>query len=189
MPAKLHWHEKWLKTSHVSIQSSTNKASLSTKKTAFYRFKKRSIGILLMSFFVWMHMHAQEKPLAWYEANFPKEHAIRLLDETNIVIQVDAEKGVQVSTTYVDEKMLVSGQAAAFSERQIVFSSFFNVRDVEASSYDLKNSGKYSKNKIEEFRTEKIMNDRVFHDDLQAVKFKYPDLKKGSKNLEAQVKF
>jgi hypothetical protein len=128
-----------------------------------------------------MHMHAQEKPLAWYEANFPKEHAIRLLDETNIVIQVDAEKGVQVSTTYVDEKMLVSGQAAAFSERQIVFSSFFNVRDVEASSYDLKNSGKYSKNKIEEFRTEKIMNDRVFHDDLQAVKFKYPDLKKGSK--------
>ena len=134
-----------------------------------------------MGFLVSMHINAQEKPLAWYEANFPKEHAIKLLDETNIVIVVDAEKGLQVSANYQDEKLLISGQAAAFSERQIVFSSFFNVRDVEANSYELKNSGKYSKNKIEDFRTEKIMNDRVFHDDLQAIKFKYQDLKKGSK--------
>ena len=122
-----------------------------------------------------------ERPFEWYTTNFPKEHAVKLVDETNIVIELDDKEGLHIYRNLVDEKLLLNNTANGFKDGEIVYSSFFNVREVEAEAYLPKGSGSYSRKRIKEFRTEKIMSDRVFHDDLKAIRFEYPDLKQGSK--------
>ncbi len=125
-------------------------------------------------------LSAQEKPFEWYTAQFPKEPAVKLLDETNIVIEFDDKNRLRVWRAVSDEKLLLTNTASSFRERQIVYNSFFDIREVEATAYIPKGNG-YSKKRIKEFRREKIMSERVFHDDLKAVKFEYPDLRQGAK--------
>jgi hypothetical protein len=122
----------------------------------------------------------QEKSFSWYTENFPKEQAVKLIDETNIIIEFDDEMGLKVSRRVNDEKLLLTNTAAGFSERSIVYNSFFEISEIEAAAY-IPSGGKYKKRKIRDFREEKIMSDRVFHDDLKAVKFDYPDLRPGAK--------
>ncbi len=125
-------------------------------------------------------LFAQQKDLTYYETHFPKEHAIKILDETNIVIDIEDEQ-LTISRHYHDEKMLISTQANAFTERQVSFNSFFTIPEISASAYIPKSSRSYTKEKVRDFRTEKIMSDNVFHDDEMAIKFEYPNLIKGAK--------
>ncbi len=149
-----------------------------TLKSAFLTQKMLFIFFMAASGF---SLFGQEKPLEYYEANFPKKHAIKLLDETNIVITLDDENVLRIAENYHDLKLLISSQASAFTERQIQFTSFFNIRYVAATAYMPKGNGSFTTVKVSDFKTEKILNDNVFHDDLQAIKFTYPDLVKGSK--------
>ena len=123
----------------------------------------------------------QERTYEWYAANFPKEHAVKLIDETNIIITIDDDEGIKISRNLIDEKLLLSNTANGFKDGEIMYSSFFYVRDVEAAAYLPKDNGSYSRKKIKDFRTEKAMSDHVFHDDNMAIRFQYPDLRQGSK--------
>lgn len=137
-------------------------------------------AILFTLLIVASAINAQEKSFAWYSANFPKERAIKLVDETNIVIELDKQNNLLVYRNLKEEKLLLNNTANAFQEGEIVYSSFFNIREVEATAYLPKGSG-YSKTKIKEFKTEKMMSDQVFHDDQMAIKFQYPELREGAK--------
>jgi len=137
-------------------------------------------AILFIALLASAGMHAQEKGFLWYSTNFPKERAIKLIDETNIIIEFDKQNNLLVYRNLKEEKLLLNNTANGFQDGEIVYSSFFNIRDVAAAAYLPKGSG-YSKTTIKDFKTEKMMSDQVFHDDQMAIKFQYPELREGSK--------
>jgi hypothetical protein len=143
----------------------------------FSTLNKALVLIVLLS---GANLSAQEKSFSWYSANFPKERAIKLIDETNIVIELDKQNNLVVYRNLNEEKLLLNNTANGFQEGEIMYSSFFNIREVAAAAYLPKGSG-FSKKSIKEFKTEKIMSDQVFHDDQMAIKFQYPELREGAK--------
>ncbi len=137
--------------------------------------------ILAIALFFTANTFGQEgRTYAWYAEHFPKAHAVKLIDETNIVVSVDDE-GLKISRNLRDEKLLLSNTANGFKDGEITYSSFFAVRDIEANAYLPKENGSFTRKKIKDFRTEKVMSDHAFHDDNMAVRFQYPDLREGSK--------
>jgi len=116
-----------------------------------------------------------------YKNKYPDAHAVRLNQERTVRIKLDA-KGVNISQEFLEEELYLDKSATSTrSKKSINFSSFFELEDVEASSFNFED-GKYKELKVKEFK-EKNELDNSFYDDTKSLNFIYSNLKEGSKSI------
>lgn len=114
-----------------------------------------------------------------YKSKYPEENFVRLNNEKRIVISL--QNGEIVIHQETLENDLYLNEAATYnSKSSLQFSAFFELLDVEASSYIFQ-KGKYKEIKVEEF-LEKDDLESSFHDDSKTLNFVLPSLEEGSKS-------
>ena len=113
------------------------------------------------------------------QEQFPNAHAVRLNEETTVTITIENGE-LKIDREITEENLYLDGTAIHSSENEISYSSFFNLKSIEASSFNMVN-GKYKETKVEDFQVKNDL-DEFFYDDTKIVSFIYPQLNKGSKS-------
>lgn len=114
-----------------------------------------------------------------YKDKYPNAHTIRLNQETSIQIKLNNGK-LDVLQQDIEEDLYLDESAKFGSKKSLNFSSFFELEEIEASSF-IYEKDKYKETKVETFK-EKDELDQSFYDDTKSLNFIYPNLKKGSKS-------
>lgn len=141
-------------------------------------FKIQLIFALLV--FTGINLNAQYSELYdKYKSKHPDATLIKLKQETNVVITLD--KGVlDITQNNFEENLYLNDAATQVSQKSLSFSSFFELEDIEASSYNYQGN-KYREDKVSEF-TEKDELGESFYDDTKSINFIYSNLRQGSKS-------
>ena len=113
-----------------------------------------------------------------YNAEFPDEQMIRLKSEKIISIKIVDGK-INIQQENFEEDIYMNESASYGSKGSVSSSSFFELENLEASSFQYEN-GKYRESKVENFSNKDEINES-FYDDVKTHNFIYPKLKKGSK--------
>ncbi len=134
-----------------------------------------------LSFFLFaVGMHGQYAPeYSVYKNKYPNARSIRLNQETKIHIALNKGE-LSVIQEDIEEDLYLDENAKFGSKRALNFSSFFELEDIEASSFTYEND-KYKEIKVETFK-EKDELDQSFYDDTKSLNFIYPNLREGSKS-------
>ncbi|MFD2726541.1 DUF3857 domain-containing protein [Hyunsoonleella rubra] len=114
-----------------------------------------------------------------YKDLYPNANAVTLNKETKVTITLDADD-VNITQEFIEEDLYLDEGASRNSKRSLHFSSFFELEDVEASSFVF-SDGKYREMEVKEFK-EKDEMDQSFYDDSKSLNFIFPNLQKGSKS-------
>ncbi|MEW4922128.1 DUF3857 domain-containing protein [Algibacter sp. 2305UL17-15] len=114
-----------------------------------------------------------------YKDLYPNSNAVTLNKEIIITIELDSET-INITQEHLEEDLYLDEGASRNSKRSLHFSSFFELEDVEASTFSF-SDGKYREIEVKEFK-EKDELDQSFYDDSKSLNFIYPNLKKGSKS-------
>ncbi len=114
-----------------------------------------------------------------YRGQYANAHVVRLQQETNLEINLKSGK-LEIDQTHIEEDLYLDDAAVSNSRRSLHFSSFFEMGDIEASSFLFEGS-KYREYEVEDYR-EKDELDNSFHDDTKSVNFIFPGLRKGAKS-------
>ena len=120
-----------------------------------------------------------------YTEEHPNSRAVRLKQETNVTIKLDKGKFDIVQEVF-EEDLFLDKSAFNNSKASLYVSEFFELKEIEASSYVPEN-GDYRKIKVEEFKIKDELNES-FHDGLKSVNFIYPNLTSGAKTSLKYVK-
>jgi transglutaminase-like putative cysteine protease len=109
---------------------------------------------------------------------YPHAHKVRLQENilVNITIQGDS---IVITKEVFEENIYLDDTANYGSKESIQYSSFFEIEELEASSFSYENN-KYRKFKVEEFKMKDELN-ASFYDDSRSINFIYPNVIKGSK--------
>tara|TARA_R110002167_G_scaffold247308_16_gene452936 strand:- start:3072 stop:4988 length:1917 start_codon:yes stop_codon:yes gene_type:complete len=113
-----------------------------------------------------------------YKEENPNSHSVRLNQETTVTIALDNGDFVITQET-VEEDLFLDETATSNSKQSLSFSSFFEMEDIEASAYILRN-GKYEEHKVQDYKEKDELNDS-FYDDSKTLSFIYPNLQPGAK--------
>ncbi|WP_254712723.1 transglutaminase family protein [Polaribacter sp. R2A056_3_33] len=114
-----------------------------------------------------------------YHKLHPEDARVRLQQETIITITV-VNDSLQIHQEFIEEDLYLNDAATYNSKNTLNFSAFFELKNIEASSFSYDNN-EYVENKVDKF-TEKDELNQSFHDDSTLLNFVYPNLKKGSKS-------
>lgn len=124
---------------------------------------------------------AQEsKEFKLYKKLYPNAKVVRLNQETTIKIKLEAE-AINIRQEFLEEDLYLDESANYNSKKSLNFSSFFELDEVEASSFVF-NDGKYKEIEVTDFK-EKDEMDQSFYDDTKSLNFIFPNLQKGSKSV------
>ena len=121
----------------------------------------------------------QSKEFESLSALYPESRLVRLNKEVIINISQQDDE-VHITQDILEEDMYMDESAIGGSKRALNFSSFFEIDQLEASSFVYTN-GKYKEYEVSEFK-EKDELDDVFYDDTKSINFILPNLKKGAKS-------
>lgn len=113
-----------------------------------------------------------------YSKQFPEASIVRLQQETIINI-TQSKEGLKINKQIFEEDLYLNETATYNSKNTLKFSSFFELENIEASSF-LFTDGKYIAKSVEQFTKKDELNGS-FYDDIKLLNFIYPNLKKGSK--------
>lgn len=116
----------------------------------------------------------------FYKEKYPDAKKIRLNQDATITIKLKSG-AIDITQEFVNEDLYMDESANYNSKKALQFSSFFELENVEASSFSFEN-GAYEENKVTDF-TKKDEIDDSFYDDTQSLNFILPKLEKGSKSL------
>ncbi len=137
-------------------------------------------GLFAFLLFIVTSLQAQYSPeFLKYSKLHPEEPRIRLLEETIITIEIGKE-GLEIHQEFMQEDLYLNESATYNSKDRLSFSAFFELDQIEASSYSFENNT-YVKSAVEKF-TEKDELNTSFYDDTKTLNFVYPNLRKGSKS-------
>lgn len=116
-----------------------------------------------------------------YKNKYDKSHLVVLNKE--IVLNIRNKKGnLEIDKTFLEEKMFLDESAKYKSKGSVVYSHFYEVSDIEASSYIFNTKrNKYDEIKVEDFKEKDEMTN-FFHDDTKSINFIYPNLSNGGKS-------
>lgn len=134
---------------------------------------------ILLLFFGFNVFSQQLSKIEEFRTTFPNFHSVRLNQETLVNISVKAGE-VEITQAFFEEDLYLSEAATLSSKRSINYSNFFEIGNIEASSFSFEN-GKYKETKINTYK-EKDELDHSFHDDAKSINFIFPNLDKGSKS-------
>ncbi|OAD45491.1 transglutaminase domain-containing protein [Polaribacter atrinae] len=115
-----------------------------------------------------------------YNKAHPEAARVRLQQETTIAITV-VNDSLQIDQAFFEEDLYLNDAATYNSKNTLNFSAFFELKNIEASSFSFDNN-EYVENKVEKFTKKDELN-QSFHDDSTLLNFVYPNLKKGSKSI------
>ena len=147
------------------------------KSTALRVYKSSLIVFFL---FVISSLNAQySTDFLKYSKLYPEAARVRLQQETIITIAATKE-GLEINQEFIEEDLYLNESATYNSKNTLSFSSFFELKEIEAASYSFENN-KYVATEVEKFTSKDELN-QSFYDDTKLLKFVYPKLKKGSKS-------
>ncbi|WP_239530949.1 transglutaminase domain-containing protein [Muriicola jejuensis] len=113
-----------------------------------------------------------------YSSEYPNAHSVRLIQDIQLTIKV-VKGELDITQEILEEDLFLDESATLKSKRSLSFSSFFDIDEIEASSFISRN-GKIEELKVEEFK-EKDELDDSFYDDSRSINFVFPALEKGTK--------
>ncbi|EAQ43110.1 DUF3857 domain-containing protein [Polaribacter sp. MED152] len=143
----------------------------------FLRLKSYNVFFLLV--ISTLNLNAQySEEFVKYSDVYPEANRVRL--QQNIEIRIEENDGkISIKQNILEEDLFLNESATYNSKNRLSFSSFFELENIEASSFNY-NNGKYSEIEVTNF-IEKDELDDSFYDDSKTLNFIYPNLKKGSK--------
>ena len=147
------------------------------KYTRLKIYKSSLISVFL---FVVTSLNAQySAEFLEYSKLYPEDALIRLQEETVITIAV-TEDSLEINQEFLEEDLYLNESATYNSKNTLSFSAFFELNNIEASSFSYVNK-EYVENKVDKF-TEKDELNSSFYDDSKLLNYVYPNLRKGSKS-------
>ena len=146
----------------------------------YTRLKIYNSSLIAVFLFVVTSLNAQySADFLKYSKLHPEEARIRLQQETIITIETTKE-GLEINQEFIEEDLYLYESATYNSKNTLNFSAFFELNEIEASSFSFENN-EYVEKEVEKF-TEKDELNSSFYDDTKLLNFVYPNLKKGSKS-------
>lgn len=146
----------------------------------YTRLKIYKSSLIAVFLFVVTSLNAQySTEFLKYSKLHPEDARIRLQQET--VIKIEATKeGLEINQDFLEEDLYLNEAATYNSKNRLNFSAFFELNEIEASSFSFENN-EYVENKVDKF-TEKDELNTSFYDDTKSLNYVYPNLRKGSKS-------
>ncbi len=114
-----------------------------------------------------------------YKDKYPDASVVYLNQESNLFITVN-NGTFDITQKTIEENLYLNESATQGSQRSLNFSSFFELEEIQASSFNY-NDNKYKEEKVSVF-TEKDEMGQSFYDDTKSINFIYSNLKKGSRS-------
>ncbi|MCG1034800.1 DUF3857 domain-containing protein [Polaribacter sargassicola] len=146
----------------------------------YTRLKIYKLGLVCSFLLIITSLNAQFSPeFLKYSKEYPEAARVQLNQETIINIEI-GENGLDINQEFLEEELYLNESATYNSKNTLSFSSFFELNQIEASSFSYQNNN-YVETTVDKF-TEKDELNQSFHDDTKLLNFVYPNLKKGSKS-------
>lgn len=114
-----------------------------------------------------------------YKQKYPDSRSVKLNQETLIEVTLKNNE-ISIFKKFSEENLYLDQSATYNSKESLDFGAFFEISDIEASSYSYI-EGRYRETKVETFK-EKDEFGQSFYDDAKSINFIYPNLKTGSKS-------
>ncbi|ARV16052.1 DUF3857 domain-containing protein [Polaribacter sp. SA4-12] len=146
----------------------------------FTRLKIYKSSLIAVFLFVVTGLNAQySTEFLKYSKLHPEDARIRLQQETVITIEATKE-GLEINQEFLEEDLYLNQAATYNSKNTLNFSAFFELNQIEASSFSFENN-EYVEKEVVKF-TEKDELNTSFYDDTKSLNYVYPNLRKGSKS-------
>lgn len=144
----------------------------------YIQLRTFKISTVIFLLFLKVTLNAQySEEYTTFSEKYPDAVKVRLLQET--IVKIEINKGtLNISEESIEKDLYLNESVTFNSEESISYSHFFDLENIEASSF-LYKDGKYREIEVEKFK-EKDNLDNSFYDDTKIVRFIYPNLKKGS---------
>ena len=137
-------------------------------------------SVFLFSIFFFSSLHSQrvEDQMRSLEAKYPNETFITLIESKKYKIELKDNKPKVYLEDY-SEKIIMNELMASYSSGEVSYSKLRKLTDLEAWTMS-PIKGEYKKFKVKDFSTKKELGSQIFHDDIEAKVFKFPELRKGA---------
>lgn len=137
------------------------------------------ILLLILVFISQVYLGQYSESLNKYSLLYPKNQSISLEENYEIRIQFNDDEITIIEDQDI-ETLYLDASAKYQSEDAISYSSFFDIENIEASTFNF-DGKKYKQEKIKVFNIKDNLSGS-FYDDIKTINFIYPNLKKGSKS-------
>lgn len=113
-----------------------------------------------------------------YITKYKEKDLVFLNIKTEIMVNV-GKNDLEITETKFEESYYNNFKAGAFSDSKIQSNHFSKLKDIEASTL-LPENNKFKELKVKEFKTQAVLDDNVFYNDLISTSFNYPSLCEGA---------
>jgi len=120
----------------------------------------------------------QSDEFKFLKSKYPDESLVLLSEERLVDIRLENDE-IVISQEVIEEDMLLGDNARFASKESVEYSTFFDLKEIEASSYVFENQ-KYKEYTVEDFIEKDEISDS-FYDDTRSVNFLYANLEPGAK--------
>lgn len=111
-------------------------------------------------------------------ASYPNAQVLRLQNEAVVTLRLN-KGNLDITQEILEENFYMDDSATMGSEKSLNFSSFFELENIEASTF-VPQGNKFKELKVTNY-TEKDELTNSFYDDTRSVNFIFPNLQKGGK--------
>ncbi|HTB05601.1 MAG TPA: DUF3857 domain-containing protein, partial [Bacteroidia bacterium] len=113
---------------------------------------------------------------------YSDENAVFVSRKENAVIKIENDQPVIYSKVY-EELLLLTDKTEGYLDKQVYWSSFSEIQDLDAHSENPEGNGKYKSIKVKNFSQTNEISEGTFYDDSRAYKFVYPGIVNGSREI------
>lgn len=137
--------------------------------------------IKLLFIFITSLVYSQENIIYNnYKKQYPNDNLLTLKNEE--IFDIDIKNNtIVVKKTTLNEQLFLNDVAAYYSKESVGFSSFNQIKKIEASSLNW-DKNQYKETKVKDFKIKDELK-HSFHDDYKTINFIYPNLNKGAKTV------
>jgi len=140
---------------------------------------KKPLIIFLLNFLFAGALLAQNvADFADYKTKYKDKDIVYLQVKTGITIDI-AKANLVVKENKFEEIYYNNYKAGAFSEDDIKYSQFSKLNKITASTL-LPDNDKFKEVKVKDFKTQEILSDDAFYEDLFSTSFTFPSLREGA---------
>ena len=140
-------------------------------------FKSNSLNLFFLLGFGFFSF-GQSEEYKQLKSRFPDDSRVLLSEEKVVNIRLDDDQ-IKITQEVIEEDMLLGDNARFATKESVEYSTFFNLKEIEASSFVFEKQ-KYKEYAVEEFVTKDEISES-FYDDTRSVNFLYANLEPGAK--------
>jgi transglutaminase-like putative cysteine protease len=113
---------------------------------------------------------------------YSNENAVFVSRKENAVIKIEKDQPVIYSNVY-EELLLLTDKTENYLDKQVYWSSFSEIQDLDAHSMVPEGNGKFKTLKVKDFARTNEISEGTFYDDSRSYKFVYPGVVNGSREI------